>query len=387
MMNDEQFQEIRPYRDHEFAEAIKELLNTPQIDVALQVIYPETAPSEVKEKIKKIPSIKEFQQHIIYDVLLKILKTTTRSFTFSGTEFLVGKEPFLYISNHRDIALDPSLISFALVENGLEVPEIAIGDNLLKEKWIKDLVRINKSFIVKRNLPPRELVLASKVLSQYIYHTISGSKQSVWIAQREGRAKDGNDITQSGLLGMLSMSATGGIIQHFEALNPVSVSVSYEYDPTDAEKVRRIYAERFLGGYKKEHKEDEISMRTGILGNKGGVHIHFGEPLKDKIGEIPHGMHKSEVENQIRSMLDYQIITGYKLWPANYIAMDLFLDKKPDEAHYSEKQKVEFVDLIEKKLSTMNGDKEKLRMIFYEIYGRPAINKSKIAVSDKIFNA
>lgn len=377
MTNEDQFQEIRSYRDFEFAAALNELLQTPQVDKAIQAVYTDVPVEIVKQKIGKLSTISEFQKVFIYDVFMRILKATANNFTFSGIESLQKDGAYLFISNHRDITLDASLISWALVENGLETPEIAIGDNLLKENWIRNLVRINKGFIVKRNLPPRQLIQASRLLSQYIFSTIVERNQSVWIAQREGRAKDGNDITQPGLLGMLAMEGRDNLLSHFHRLNPVPVSISYEKDPCDLEKAVRIYAERYLGGYVKKAGEDENSMRNGILGYKGNIHIHFGLPLVDKIDNISPDMHKADIENRIRQLLDQQIIGSYKLWPNNYIARDLFLQQKPDLSYYSEDERRAFVSEIENKVDGRPEDKEKLMAIFYEIYARPLINKGE----------
>ncbi len=381
MTNEEQFDEIRPYRDFEFAAAMDELLHTPQVDAAIQAVYADVPVDLVKKKIGTLSNISEFQKVFIYDVFMRILKATADSFTFSGVEELKEAHAYLFVSNHRDITLDPSLISWALVENGLDTPEIAIGDNLLKEDWIRKLVRINKSFIVKRNLPPRQLIMASRVLSDYIKNTISERSQSVWIAQREGRAKDGNDLTQPGLLGMLAMAGRDNLQEHFRSLNPTPVSISYEKDPCDLEKAVRIYAERYLGGYVKREGEDEASMRNGILGYKGNIHIHFGQPLAGKIESLSPNMHKADIENRIRQFLDHQIIGSYKLWPNTYIARDLFLQHKPDYNQYTKEQRQEFMDEIDSKVAGRPEDQGKLRSIFYEVYARPLINKEALQMS------
>lgn len=207
MTDDTIYKEIRPYRDHEFRQVIDEMLNSPTADLLISTVFPDVPLDSVKNILREIKTINEFQEKIIYKALLGILSTTSAGLTHSGTENMDKGSAYLFISNHRDIILDPSLINMIIVENGFETAEVAIGDNLLETPWVKNLARLNKSFIVKRNLSVRELVISSKLLSNYISDTITKKNHSVWIAQREGRAKDGDDRTQPGLLSMIGMSA------------------------------------------------------------------------------------------------------------------------------------------------------------------------------------
>jgi len=268
----------------------------------------------------------------------------------------------------------------AIVEQGFETAEIAIGDNLLQVPWVKDLARLNKSFIVKRNLPVRELVTASKLLSYYIYDSVIDRKKSVWIAQREGRAKDGNDRTQTGVLNMLGLAATASLKQHFMNLNILPISLSYQLDPCDTDKVRSLYSIKFFGGYTKEQNEDNLAMRKGIMGQKGKIHIHFGKPIANEIAGLDENLHKNELIQQIGQMIDRQIIGNYKVQSSNIISYDELNNKPIQNAiGYAIDERDSFIKGIEDKIADMAGDTSELKSIFLEMYARPYINKLEIA--------
>jgi hypothetical protein len=374
-MNDEtRFDGIRPYRDPEVNAVLKGLINEPIIDELLKTVYPELSLADVKGHIMSVKSIREFQTKIIYPASRNLLDKSSTSFTSDGLERLNKDESYLYISNHIDITLDPSLVNFALHENGFETVEIAIGDNLVGKKWVRDLVRLNKSFIVRRNLSHRELVAASRLLSDYILYTLTTRHQSVWIAQREGRAKDGNHRTQQGLLHMLAMAGKEGLEHHFRALNIVPVSVSYELDPCGPDKVRSLYAERYMGGYRKSEGEDQLAMKKGILGSKGKVHVSFGKPLNILMSGRSLAENKQDFTQQICQLIDHEIIANYRLSKSNYISFDLYHGVDRYSKHYTQSEKDAFSGEIEKRLAGLEGDQAILRKIFYEKYARPVIN-------------
>ncbi len=375
--SDEQFDDIRPFRDEEMYEVANRLFRHPSIVKLIENFFPGQTSDSLIEQMGQFKTIFDFQNIILRHVVAKILESSSDGFTYTGVENIRKDKASLFISNHRDITLDPSLTTFALANSNFNSPEVAIGDNLIQEPWIRDTLRLTKSFIVKRNLSLRELVKASKQLSQYIHYVLSQRNHSVWIAQREGRAKDGNDVTQQGLISMLALASGDSFNQHFEELNITPIAISYEYDPCDVEKVRSLYGNRFLGGYKKKHKEDEDSMKNGILGYKGRINIHFGQPIIEEIKHLPEDMHKNEKCALIRHLIDDQIIRGYKLWPTNYIAKDLFENNSPDFTKYTKAEQQKFIGIVEDKLAKMDGDQEELRSIFYEIYARPAINAQR----------
>jgi hypothetical protein len=372
-----QFDEIRPFRDTEVPEALQRLLKAPRLAQLIQAIYPELPVAAFEAQLKQIRTVQQFQQQVMAGVVERVINTSTRGLSVSGLENLQVGRPYLFISNHRDIVLDSAFLNYTLNRHQYATAEIAIGDNLLQEEWIKDLVKLNKSFIVKRNLPKRELVLASRHLSEYISYTIKHNGSSVWIAQREGRAKDGNDRTHPGLVNMLGMCSAGNLADHFAELNILPVSFSYEKDPCDVEKVREIYAKRFAGSYAKAANEDSQSMKKGIMGDKGRVHITFGSTLNERLQALPDNAHKNEIVDHTALLIDQQILKGYRLWPHNYVAYDLMHGAQYDR-QYSEQEKEQYMNEIDAKVAEMEGDPEQLRTIFYEISARPVMNQLQI---------
>ena len=381
MTFDNLYNEIRPYRDYEFRGFMDNMLNSPMSDLLISTVFPGVPVEEIKNLLREINTINEFQEKVVYKALLEILSKTSSGVAKSGLENLDNKEAYLFISNHRDIILDPSILNSVIYELGFETAEVAIGDNLLETPWIKDLARLNKSFIVKRNLSVRELMQASKHLSNYIFDTIHKNNHCVWIAQREGRAKDGNDRTQPGLLTMIGMSAKGLLKEHFMNMNIVPVSISYENDPCDVDKARSLYALKFFGGYTKEKNEDNLAMRKGILGYKGKIHIHFGKPIKDEIALLSEDLHKNELIQQIGLLLDRQIIGNYGIQKSNQIAFDLLYGKNENYEAYSVLEKEKFIDDIEQKISSMAGEPGEMRSIFLNMYAQPY--KSKLEFSKR----
>jgi len=383
MIKDSAYNDIRPYRDDEFKEVITRLLQSPTAELLIKTVFPKLPVDLVIAQLKSINTIKDFQEKVIYKALLGVLDKTSSGVTKSGLENLDNQQAYLFISNHRDIILDPSILNSAIFELGFETAEVAIGDNLLETPWIRDLARLNKSFIVKRNLSVRELMVASKNLSNYIYDALTETDHSVWIAQREGRAKDGNDRTQPGLLTMLGMSAKGSLKEHFEKLNILPVSISYEHDPCDIDKARSIYAMKFFGGYTKEKNEDNLAMKKGILGFKGKIHIHFGKSIQDEIRSLPDNLHKSELIKQIGKLLDRQIIGNYRIQKSNQIAFDLLNDIEPaDNSVYNGQDKNSFINDIDQKISTMAAEPAELKSIFLNMYARPYQSQQELSKED-----
>jgi len=384
MNTDIEYQDIRPYRDHEFRSVMDNLLNSSLSDLLIATVFPDYPIEMVKAQLRSINTIKDFQEQVIYRAMQAIMAKTSTHLTKSGAEHLKKGENYLFVSNHRDIILDPSLINTMIVEEGFETAEVAIGDNLLEKPWVKDLARLNKSFIVKRNLSVRELMVASKRLSEYIQDTLLVRKNSVWIAQREGRAKDSNDRTQAGVLNMIGLSAKGSLKEYFMSLNILPVSLSYEHDPCDVDKARSLYALKLFGGYTKEENEDNLAMRKGIMGDKGEIHVHFGTSLKDQISKLPDNLHKNELIQQVGLMIDRQVIGNFKMQKSNYIAYDLSngagdgLDK-----FYSENDKKLFLEDLAQKIAGMHGEPGELRGIFLEMYSRPYRNKLALEAEKK----
>jgi glycerol-3-phosphate O-acyltransferase len=374
MNQEEKYSHIRPYRDHEIRPVVERLLANPLIQQLISILFPDVPADAVKQQLRQLSTIFGFQTQIIYPAFKRLLQQTSAGFTYHGLENLDPGETHLYISNHIDISLDPMLIDFALYESGFDTMEIAIGDNLVGETWIRDLVRINKSFIVFRNLPPRELVSASRTLSEYILYALKDRRQSVWIAQREGRAKDGDHKTQPGILNMLAMAADNSLLEHYRQLNIVPVSISYELDPCGVDKVRSLYGERFLGGYKKKQGEDQLAMKKGILGKKGYIHLEFGTPLNHSLGQELASMSKQEMIRTLCQSIDKQIIGNYRLFKTNYIAADMQRNSAQYAGFYSSADSEAFKAEISNRIAQIDGEPEKLLELFVEKYAAPVLN-------------
>jgi len=318
------FDDIRPFRDSEAPAIVKTLVNEPalQNSIASYVIpklyqlTPGLSRTLVKYylkwRLRRINTVKEFQTEVA-KYLHQLIKKSTDGFTFDGLSQLDMSKPTLFISNHRDIALDPALMNLALYKSGAETVEIAIGDNLLTKPWVSDLMRLNKSFIVKRSAKTkREMLTNSKNLSSYIHHTITESHKNIWIAQREGRAKDGLDKTNAALISMLLLNKakTQSIEQYISQLNIVPVSISYEFDPCDTHKAIELATIEATGDYQKQADEDLNSIAKGLLGDKGRVHIEFGQPLSGEFSD----------SKAIAAEIDRQIIKNYRLYDSNIVA-------------------------------------------------------------------
>jgi len=330
------FDDIRPFRDDEAFAVIQQLINEPALQESiasyflprLNAVLPSLSHWLVKlylkSKAAKLHSVKEFQQ-VVAKYLHRLIKKSTDGFSFNGLTDLDMTKPTLFISNHRDIALDPALVNLALHRSNLDTVEIAIGDNLLSKPWVSDLMRLNKSFIVKRSATSkREMLNNSKSLSSYIHHTLNENHQNVWIAQREGRAKDGLDKTNAALISMLMLNKgkERTIETYLNELNIVPVSISYEFDPCDKDKAIELATLEDTGEYHKSEGEDLRSITLGLVGHKGRVHIEFGTPITGDYQD----------SKSIAKEIDRQIISNYKLYDSNLTAKAQLEDSAQDKS-------------------------------------------------------
>jgi 1-acyl-sn-glycerol-3-phosphate acyltransferase len=370
------FDAIRPFYDTEINEAIQKVLHHPMMKALMNFTFPEVDDEVWKEQLQNTHSIRDFQCNFIYASLQQVLKRSSDGLTTSGFDKLDKNTSYLFISNHRDIILDTSLLNACLFENGLIMTASAIGDNLVKKNFLLVLSRLNRNFLVQRGLAPREMLQSSKSMAEYIGQLLLRENRSVWIAQREGRTKDGNDATHPGVLKMLGMgSDEDNLMDYFKKIKIVPVSISYEYDPTDALKMPQLMAEAKKEIYIKEKKEDFITLLSGIMGQKKHIHIHVGDVLDEAIDTI-----KTEFDNtnkQIQALaqaIDDSILSSYKLWPTNYIAYDL-LHKTNQYSHlYRENEKSLFERRLELKIDITN---EKMVESLLSMYANPVINKLK----------
>ncbi|MES2747236.1 MAG: 1-acyl-sn-glycerol-3-phosphate acyltransferase [Bacteroidota bacterium] len=370
------FDSIRPYYDAEVNAAICDSLNHPMMKAIMSFTFPDVDDEEWKNQLRKTHSIRDFQCNFIYASVQKVLEKSSEGLTTSGFEKLEKNTSYLFISNHRDIILDTSLLNVCLFDHGLVMTASAIGDNLVKKDFLLKLSKLNRNFLVQRGLPPRELLQSSKLMSEYIAQLLLRENRSVWIAQREGRTKDGNDATHSGVLKMLGMgSDEKNLMDYFKKIKIVPVSISYEYDPTDALKMPQIMAEANDEIYIKDKNEDFITLLSGIIGQKKRIHIHVGEVLDKELDGIEAENDNTNKQVQaLAQVIDDSILQSYKLWPTNYIAYDL-LNKTDRFTHlYTENEKSLFERRLEMKIDSSN---ETLRESFLSMYANPVVNKFK----------
>lgn len=374
-----EFEEIRPYSDEEAVEALSRISRHPAMAAISKYLFPKEDIHFVSRLLRSVNSIDEFQNVVVLGALNVILAKTTEGLRINGAENLreVGGK-FLAISNHRDIVLDPALMQYAARDAGIPYTRICVGSNLLTSRLIEDLMRSNRMIKVIRGIGARELYLSSQRLSKYIRNSITSDEASVWIAQREGRTKDGLDITEQGILKMFDMSGEGSFIENFKALNIIPVSISYEYEPCDSRKAREIYIKRHEGSYTKKHNEDLHSILTGLSQRKGHITLNVGQPISAAEIESTNGLSGNERYQALRHILDERIVDGYTLYKTNYMGYDLMNNSsKYLGVKYLPADLEEFKQYTEHKLGKLERrlDRKELRDIFWHIYGNPVAAK------------
>ncbi|MFO7999704.1 MAG: 1-acyl-sn-glycerol-3-phosphate acyltransferase [Marinilabilia sp.] len=379
MSKEEDFESIRPYQDHEIQEVFERLKKETAFLDLIGFLFPELPANDFINNMMQIKSIRQFQQEVISPYVKDVIKKTTQGVTSDGLDNLDPNESYLYISNHRDIVLDPAILNVIMFENGFDTTEIAIGDNLLIHPWITDLVKLNRTFIVKRNLPVRQMLESSTLLSKYIRHRLTETGNSIWIAQREGRSKDGNDRTQLSLLKMLNISGQyESVAENFKQLKIVPVSISYEYDPCDYLKAQEFQQKRDNPNYIKTEKDDLKQMGTGLRGRKGRVHFAFGQPIIDELDDIKDVENRNEKFEFLAGLIDKHVHENYHLWPGNWVAWDVLNETDEYSDQYTRKEKETFLRYIEEHLDRIEGDRAFLRNILLEMYANPVVNKREI---------
>lgn len=350
------FDDIAPLYDHEVKQAIQDILVDPGFQHAVKYIMPEIDWAEFSAEMSKYATKKEFQSRMIYPVIKALGMRVSSSMKLDNWESIDRSVEHLFLSNHRDIVLDAGLLNILRHEKGFETTEIAIGDNLLIHPWIDKLVRLNKSFIVRRGLSIKERLIASKHMSEYIHYAISEKKESVWIAQREGRAKNSDDRTQDSLLKMLALYPEDkSFIESLKELNLIPLSISYEYDPCDYLKAKEFQQKRDNPDFKKTQRDDLLNMEIGILGKKGNVVFRFGNCINDELDKItePDKRLQPEIAAQI---IDKEIHRNYEIFPCNYIAYDLFYKETRFEDKYTSEQLEEFKVYLDKQIKKIDLD-------------------------------
>ena len=376
-----EFDEIRPYHDEELPQVFEELIEDPAFQRAACMTVPDIPFEVIAEKMRECKTKLEFQLTFCYGIMKKIVDDYTDSLTLSSEVELDKNKAYTYISNHRDIILDAGFLSVLLVDKGLDTVEIAIGDNLLIYPWIKKLVRVNKSFIVQRALTMRQMLESSKRMSRYMHHTINDKQQSIWIAQREGRAKDSDDRTQLSVLKMLAMGGDGTVLDRLIGMNIVPLAISYEYDPCDYLKAQEYQQKRDNPEFTKTTQDDLLNMETGMFGYKGRVHFHMSPTINEHLDKLKTITCKSELFTQVSELIDREIHKSYKFYPGNYVAYDLLLDTDEMSDKYTEEEKNTFESYINKqidKIKIENKDIDYLRGKMLLMYANPLINHQNL---------
>ena len=374
------FDDIRPFNNDEVRDAVETLVSSAGLKHAMYYIVPDLDWEQFVASMRMCDTKEMFKAIMSYNAVMEIAKKTTSSLTISGQNRIPENQPCLFISNHRDIVLDAAFLNTLLLDIGHGMTQIAIGDNLLVHPWIMTLVRLNNCFIVKRDLSARQLLKSSLQLSAYIHHTIKNLKESVWIAQREGRAKDSNDRTQTSVLKMLNLAGEHkNPLQNLMDLHIVPISISYEYDPCDYLKAKEFLQKRDNPDFVKSKRDDLLNMETGLLKHKGQVHVTIGSPVNDRFALLKDkNVDKNVLITMIADIIDKEIYKNYRFFPCNYVAYDLLHQSNQFGANYDRNEKMQFDNYLQKQIDKIDGlsnkDESFLRTKLLEMYSNPLQN-------------
>jgi hypothetical protein len=374
-MNFSKFDIIRPYTDAESIEAFHRIAQSPYLGYIVNFLFPNYDIDAFKKQLYSLQSVSDFQYKIMSFVVDAIIKMTSSGMSYSGIENIKDGSSHLLLSNHRDIILDPAIIQLIFKNNDVPTTEIAVGDNLITSPFIEDITRSNRMIKVLRSGTPKEKYLNSILLSEYIRESVSSERCSIWIAQRNGRAKNGIDTTEQGLLKMLDISGKNSFNDNFEELSIVPVSISYEFEPCDFLKARELYFSR-SGKYVKKEGEDLNSIITGVKQNKGHIHFHFNPTITKEEIERASKYEKNERFKALGEIIDNKIRPSYRLWNNNYIAFDIVNSTNKYSDKYTIEERQHFISYMEKGLSLLISkekeiDLSELRKIYLSIYANP----------------
>ena len=382
MKTPSEFDDIRPFDSEELPEVYNRLLANEQFRQVLNYLYPNVPIDAISQKMHQCKTILEFQKAFAYTFLQELIDKASTGCDMESSA-IDNTRQYTFVSNHRDIVLDSAFLSKLLIDNGFATTcEIAIGDNLLSLPWVRDLARLNKSFIVKRGLAPRELMQASVKMARYMIFALTEKHENLWIAQREGRAKDSNDLTQKSILKMFALGAEGTLLERLQQFHVVPLSISYEYDPCDFLKAAEMQAKRDNANWKKGPMDDVLSMQTGIMGYKGNIHYHAAPCIDEYLETLKTAtdMANGPLLDAICQHIDKEIHRNYRLYSNNYVALDELDGTTIYTNKYSDDNKAKFDAYIEKQLAKItlpNKDEAYLRQRLLEMYANPARNYLK----------
>ena len=374
----EDFHDLRPYTDAEIPEAMERIASSEYLPLLGSYLYPQLSLEQLKELIRSFKTTHDFQMEIMHTACRYVVDHTLNYFQCNGFKGLATEQSYLYVSNHRDIVLDAMLLQLALTDEGFVTTEITFGANLMNPQLVVDIGLSNKMFKVERpnNYSPKEFYLHSRHLSDYLRFCINDKKQSLWIAQRNGRTKDGNDKTDPGIIRMFAMSGEGSFMDKIQSLNLCPIAVSYEWEPCALLKTKELLA-RQQGPYEKHPGEDLNSILTGIKSFKGGLEINICTPINTDGLQLLSGLAEKEQISKLAALIDKRIYSAYKLWPNNYVAADLLNDSNTYSTHYTPEQKQVFINKMNEDIANLHPQ-DAARNIYLHIYANPVYNKHKI---------
>jgi hypothetical protein len=378
-----EFERMRSLEDDEVRGAVLSLLDDPAFRKVVKSVVKGVPIWVHKLYTRRFKTVNSFQLGMICPFLIRLLKNATTGFTNDLSALPDGRQDFIFLSNHRDIVLDSAFLDYILILSGKKSVEIAIGNNLLIHPWIETLVRLNRSFIVNRSATATELLESSRQLSRYIRFVIEEKKSPVWLAQREGRAKDSDDRTQKSVLKMLAMSGPDdmSLSERLQSLHICPLTISYEYDPCDWLKAAEFQLKRDNPDYVKSRQADLDNMKTGIYGFKGHLHYQVSAPIDNEIAALDSSLPRNQFLDNVAQIIDRHIFEGYRIYPCNRIALDMLRGDNAESAHYTEGQKEEFRKYLDGQLSRIdipNPDWEFLRERILTMYANPLINQKSI---------
>ena len=375
------FDAIRPFEPEELPEVFERLLGNAQFAQVVAYVFKDVPFDMLAQKMRACKTNLEFQVAFCYPFIKGLLQKASLGCDMNVDAIDMEKR-YTFVSNHRDIVLDSALLDVLLVDAGCKTTcEIAIGDNLLSLPWVKDLVRINKSFIVERSVSLRQMLLSSKRLSDYMHLVIAQKHDNVWIAQREGRAKDSNDRTQESIIKMMVMGGEGSLVERLKGLHIVPLAISYEYDPCDFLKAQEFQLKRDIADWKKGPMDDVVSMQTGIMGYKGHIHYEAAPCIDAWLDTLDPDMPKADFFKAVATHIDDEVFRRYRLYPSNYVALDELEGTTAHADRYTAEQKAQFDGYRAQQMAKIqlpDTDEAFLRERLLTMYANPARNQEQL---------
>ena len=369
-----EFDPIRPYFGDEIPAALLRIVSHPSFQHLLNYLFPPEKHQVIINEMKNFTTTINFQKQVMGPIISSIIQKTATALTSSGFENISKDKGYIFLANHRDILLDSAILNLLLVDHGFDTCEITWGDNLIISQFVEDVGKSNKMITVFRSGSPKEMLQNSQLLSRYIRRSVTQNNQSVWIAQRKGRSKDGSDTTDMSVLKMLMLSRENGIIDSLKDLNITPVTISYEWEPCDSLKVRELYISE-KQEYIKEENEDLNSIIGGVVSEKGNIHLNIGKQINDELDELDENIRVNELMQQIALLVDHHIHKDYKLWPSNYLAYDMLTRGTKFAKEYDDKTRDKFNERLEKTIQMIDGDRVKVTDLFLRLYANPVFNK------------